>query len=258
MMTSFTSAYEHQTAPLEGHRRARAHSSGAGATPHTTQRRWQEDVRGASRQPAGENDGGGSGGGSGDEGGQEETPWRTRERGVAHAPPGGSTHATRRMLLGERRAGTEMARESEDLSDQEEGVYHQEVRVVRAMRAYKSVLTSRPHTHALQLATRNFGAEFLLPIGRRQTQVEADYPAVRTVPAPHVPPSTPAKYPAPQSETPSDQPEHEHRQEDQDAEPRTPIDLGDGEDAPMIDLDDGMEDRDLVDSGEEASGSMEE
>ncbi|KAJ9092386.1 hypothetical protein QFC21_006888 [Naganishia friedmannii] len=122
----------------------------------------------------------------------------------------------------------------EDLPEQEERVYRAEGNI------------------------RNFGYNFLLPPGRRQTQAETEHAGSR-------------------SPTPSDGRPHDHRQEDNqlpsagdlsdaatlgagagagagagDASPLSSVD-GDGEDGER-DLDEEMEDRDLSSVSEEGSG----
>jgi hypothetical protein len=87
------------------------------------------------------------------------------------------TARIRRVLLGQRPAGTQLTRESEELSDQEEAVYHAEVSIISSRHVLQHHLLTN-HTYRHQIGIRNFGHGFLLPPGRRQTQTEHDYPPV--------------------------------------------------------------------------------
>ncbi|TXT13205.1 hypothetical protein VHUM_01606 [Vanrija humicola] len=106
--------------------------------------------------------------------------------------------AARRALRGKRPAGVALGKDAADLSDEE------------------AALEDDKH------AINAFGHRFLLPFGRRLTQMEME---------------------AAPSPTPSD---HEHRQEDRGAEPPSPVppspELGDQDGE--IDLDASLEDRD--------------
>ncbi|WOO85004.1 uncharacterized protein LOC62_06G008509 [Vanrija pseudolonga] len=107
--------------------------------------------------------------------------------------------AARRALRGKRPVGVALGKDAADLSDEE------------------AALDDEKH------AINAFGHRFLLPFGRRLTQMEME---------------------AAPSPTPSD---HDHRQEDRNAEPPSPIppspELGEQEGG-EVDLDASLEDRD--------------
>ncbi|KAL1407681.1 hypothetical protein Q8F55_007114 [Vanrija albida] len=114
-------------------------------------------------------------------------------------PAAAVERAARRALRGKRPAGVALGKDAADLSDEE------------------AALEDDKH------AINAFGHRFLLPFGRRLTQMEME---------------------AAPSPTPSD---HDHRQEDRGAEPASPVPPSPELDEPEgdeVDLDASLEDRD--------------
>jgi hypothetical protein len=133
---SFTSAYAYQTAapPQTTARLSRSNSTNRRRPP-----RRDSDQNNAHQPPI------------------APGPSRYRPRHEVRSERQGDTQEIRtarirRVLLGQRPAGTQLTRESEELSDQEEAVYHAEVSIISSRHVLQHHLLTN-HTYPTRLAS---------------------------------------------------------------------------------------------------------